>query len=338
MTRRERVWAALAKQEVDRLPVSVWMHFSKYDQDSRSLAECMVDFNETYDYDFIKLMPFGAYTTPDWGAKLDIFCDKYKEVVISAPGISEIDDYYRVKALAPTHGTWGKQLQLAEYMAKMVRKDTPFIQTIFTPTTTLRKLAGNRLIEDMQNSPEAVHAALFEITQTTIDFVKACINSGVSGFFYATQCASFDYMSVELHAEFCKPYDLQVLNSFKDETYFNVLHIHGSNVMFDIVKDYPVTCLSWHDRFEGGPDFRTASKLSDKTFLGGIKEAPTVINGVLHYDSFLTKNTPAQIKEHVKEAIDMVDFGKGLLIGPGCVADPRVPSENLKAVREAVEL
>lgn len=47
----------------------------------------MVEFNETCDYDFIKMMPFGAYTVSDWGAKLDIYRDKYKEVEIAAPGI-----------------------------------------------------------------------------------------------------------------------------------------------------------------------------------------------------------------------------------------------------------
>ena len=42
------------------------------------------------------------------------------------------------------------------------------------------------------------------------------------------------------------------------------------------------------------------------------------------------------IKAHVKEAIDMVG-GKGLIVGPGCVADPRSSEENLHAVRAAVE-
>ena len=72
MTREERVRAAVEGREPDRVPVSVWMHISDKDQDSRSLAEAMVEFNEKYDYDFIKMMPFGAYTIPDWGAKLDI--------------------------------------------------------------------------------------------------------------------------------------------------------------------------------------------------------------------------------------------------------------------------
>ena len=60
MNREERVRAVLNGQEPDRIPASVWMHFSQYDQDPRSLAEAMVEFNETYDYDFIKMMPFGA--------------------------------------------------------------------------------------------------------------------------------------------------------------------------------------------------------------------------------------------------------------------------------------
>ena len=68
MNREERVRAAIEGREPDRIPASVWMHISDKDQDPRSLAEAMVEFNETYDYDFIKMMPFGAYTVSDWGA------------------------------------------------------------------------------------------------------------------------------------------------------------------------------------------------------------------------------------------------------------------------------
>lgn len=336
MTRKERVQSALLKKEVDRLPVSVWLHFSDHDQDPRSLAECQVDFNEKYDYDFIKLMPFGAYTTPDWGAKLNIYCHKYKAVTISAPGIDSVEDYYRIEPLPPIYGTWGKQLHLVQYMSKLVKKDTPFIQTLFTPMTTLRKLAGDRLINDIQEAPEAVHNALAVVTKTTVDFAKACIDAGVSGFFLATQCATLEYMSPEAHAEFCKPYDIQVINSFKDATYFNVFHIHGADIMFDAVKNYPVNCLNWHDRYTE-PDLARAKKMTDKALLGGICEVPINKNGVTHHDSFLAHNTPDQIKKHIKEAIDMIGDNRGFLVGPGCVADPSTPEENLKAVREAVE-
>lgn len=335
MNREERIRAVLAGKEPDRIPVSVWMHQSKYDQDPRSLAEVLIAFNEKYDYDFIKMMPFGAYTVPDWGAKLSIYCDKYEEVEIAAPGVAELDDYMKIEPLAPVYGTWGKTLQLAQYMSKLIKPHTPFLQTLFTPCTTLKKLTSSRLITDMREHPEYVHHALAAITETTIQFIQANIEAGVSGFFLATQCATYDFMDDELFAEFCKPYDLQVINAFRDKTWFNVLHMHGANIMFNTVSKYPCNVINWHDRYTA-PTLKDARAECDKVFLGGLREVPTIIGSKLSYDSILAKSTPDQIKAHIKEAIDMVD-GHGLMVGPGCVADPHAPEENLYAVRKAVE-
>lgn len=336
MNREERVRAVLAGQEPDRIPASVWMHFSKYDQDPRSLAEYMVEFNEKYDFDFIKMMPFGAYGVPDWGAKLAIFCDTYKEVEIVAPGITCIEDYKKLQVLAPTYGTWGKTLQLSQWMERLSKPNTPYIQTIFSPATTLKKLAGARMIQDMKEYPEVVHQALEVITETTIDFVKANIEAGVSGFFFATQCASPDVMDDLMFAEFCKPYDLRVIAAYKDITWFNVAHIHGHNIRFDELSNYPCNVINWHDR-QTNPTLKEAREKCSKVFLGGLREGPSIVGTSLQYDSIMSSsNDPALIIQHIKEAIDMVD-GKGLLIGPGCVADPRSPEENLRAVREAVE-
>ena len=338
MTREERVRAAVEGREPDRVPVSVWMHISDKDQDSRSLAEAMVEFNEKYDYDFIKMMPFGAYTIPDWGAKLDIYCDKYKEVEIAASGISSIEDYRYIEPLPAIYGTWGKVLRLSQWMERLVKPGTPYIQTIFSPATTLKKLAGNRMLQDMLENPDLVHQALDAITQTTINFVKANIEAGVSGFFFASQCASYDLMGDTMFAEFCKPYDLRVINSYKDVTWFNVLHVHGSNIRFDEMSRYPCNVLNWHDR-QNGPSLKEARAKCSKAFLGGLYEGPAIVGSSLEYDSIMSRpgTTPDMIKKHIREAIDMVD-GKGLLVGPGCVADPRSPEENLRAVREAVEL
>lgn len=337
MNREERIRAVLNGQEPDRVPASVWMHLSDVDQDPRSLAEAMVAFNEKYDYDFIKMMPAGSYMVPDWGAKLDIFCDKYKEVEIAAPGITCPEDYLHLNVLPATYGTWGKTLQLSQWMSKLVKPNTPYMQTIFSPMTSLKKLAGNRLLADLIEHPEKVHEALEVITETTINFVKANIEAGVSGFFFATQCATYDVLTDVLFAEFCKPYDLRVINAYKDETWFNALHIHGKNTMFDVSTQYPLPIMNWHDR-QDGPTLKDAREKCGKTFLGGLREGPAIVGSSLQYDSILARPniTPDDIKKHIREAIDEVG-GKGLLVGPGCVADPRAPEENLRAVREAVE-
>lgn len=336
MNKAERIKAAIDGKTVDRIPCSVWMHFSKYDQDPRSLAEHQVAFNEKYDFDFIKLMPFGAYSVQDWGSKIDIYCDQYKEPVIVKPGIACVEDYEKIYTLPGTFGTLGKTVQLAQHVSKMLKDDTPFIQTVFSPATTLKKLAYNKLFDDMRENPKAVHTALQIITETTVNFVKENLETGVSGFFFASQLATRDFMTDELYEEFVRPYDLQVLNAYKDKTWFNVLHIHGKDIMFDEVKDYPVNVLNWHDR-DTKPSLKEARERTTKAFLGGIHEVPTIIDNKLSYKSVLATSTAEAIKTHVKEAIAQVD-GKGIIIAPGCVCDPRTPEENLHAVREATIL
>ena len=46
MNREERVRAALAGKEVDRVPFAAWMRLSAFDQDPISLAEAEVDLTE----------------------------------------------------------------------------------------------------------------------------------------------------------------------------------------------------------------------------------------------------------------------------------------------------
>lgn len=45
MNREERVRAALAGKEVDRVPVAAWMRLSAFNKDPISIAEAEVDLN-----------------------------------------------------------------------------------------------------------------------------------------------------------------------------------------------------------------------------------------------------------------------------------------------------
>lgn len=335
MNRKERIMAALQGDEVDRVPVSAWMHFSEVDQDPISLATTQVDFNEKYDFDFIKMMPFGTYCIQDWGAEIKFYAHKYHEPIVKTAGIQDVDDYEKLEVLPAIYGTMGKQLQLAQRMSNIVRDDTPFIQTIFTPMSILNKLSKGRVLEDLKTHPEKVKQALEVVTETTINFIKANIETGVDGFFLASQAANEHFIDLEKHREFCTPYDLKVVDAYKDKTWFNVIHVHGSDIYFEEIDKYPVNCINWHDRHTW-PSLKQARKLTDKCLLGGIQEVPYFVDGVLHYDSIMARSTRNEIIDHVREAIREVD-GKGLIIGPGCVVDPKTSEANFMAIREAVE-
>lgn len=335
MNREERIRAALAGKEVDHVPVGAWMHLSEFDQDPISLAEAEVQFTEKYDFDYIKMMPFGLYSTQDFGNQITIYCDPYREPIVKNFAIKSPADYDTLKAIPAIQGTYGKQIEFARELVKRRKPGTPVIQTIFSPFSTLKKMAGDRLLMDMINYPASVHHALAAITATTLDFIGYNIDAGVDGFFFATQNATRSVMNLHEFEEFGQFYDLQVIKSYAKKTWFNAVHIHGEDIYFNEVASYPVNCINWHDRHTW-PSLKEARALTDKCLLAGIKSAPYFVDGVLKYDDIILDGTPDEITAHVKDAIAQVD-GEGLILGPGCVVNPKAPEENLLALRKAVE-
>lgn len=334
MNHFERIKAALQLKQVDRVPISLWAHLPEYDQNPKLLAKRQVELARKYDFDFIKLMPFGLYAVEDYGAEITYFSQQDRPAVIYQPGIEKVTDWDKIESLPGTYGTYGKQVELAKYVNELAGNEFPFIQTIFNPLTNALKLAGSRLILDIKENPERVKHALDALAETTINFVNENINAGVSGFFFATQTATSNYFTKEEYLEFGQPYDLKVLNAFKDKTWFNVAHIHGTNTYFDLIADYPVQAINWHDRF-AEPSLKQARKLTDKALIGGIREVPyTDSNNNIIRPSLLNSGTPDELRDHVQEAIDEVN-GKGLIIGPGCVTKEDVPDDNIFAIRSA---
>jgi len=326
MTKGERIRAALKKEDVDRVPISLWFHLPDYDQDPVSLAERSLELNELYGYDFIKMMPFGNYGALDFGLSCKFWCTPSQPAKEIKWGIQKPEDWLKVKPLPGCFGSYGKQLLYTQHLSRLLKEkgsDTPFIQTIFTPLSTAYKLAGPRLLEDMQTHPDYVHQALEAILQTNIDFVKMNIEAGVSGFFLATKCATKDLMSEKDYDEFCTPYDLRLVESYNKETWFNVAHIHGPNTRWEKMEALPVNCISWHSRWVP-PTFAEARKMSDKCFLGGI-----------HEKELITMD-PKDMHQHLKEAVDETGR-KGIILGPGCCAKLDTPEINFYAIRLAAE-
>lgn len=323
MTRRERVKAALVGQKVDRIPMSVWMHFPVVDQDPRMLAETQVELHEKCELDFIKLMPFGLYSVQDWGCRIKYSCTETANPVVHKYAIDEAKDWEKVQALPAYFGTWGKQLLLMKYVKELLQDDSPVIQTIFSPMTTARKLAGDRIFDDMRSHPEIFHKAMKVITETTANFIRENIKLGADGFFFATQCATRDLMSDEEYKEFCQQYDLMLLEEANNGGWFNLLHMHGSNIRFKELANYPVHALNWHDRREY-PTLKEARLLTNKCLIGGLDEQGAISKG--------------PIEKITAETLDAIEQAgsTGLMLGPGCVAELCTPHEHISAVRSAI--
>jgi uroporphyrinogen decarboxylase len=325
MTKRERLWACVQGKEIDRPPISFWHHFPGEDLDAEKLALATLRFQQCYDLDFIKLMPNGLYAVLDWGVRLRRTKDSHKADGISRYAIHDPLDWDQHKSLDPTQGVLGQQLKCLEILSAKLQGEVPLIQTIFSPLTIAAKLCGaDRAIDHLRNSPQNLHTGLKVITQTTMDFVQKCIALGAEGLFFATQWASYKFLNEAEYHEFGKAYDLPILNLVQKENYFNILHIHGEDIMFDLLVDYPVQAINWHDR-------GTSPALGEAV----VKYGGGVLGGLDHQYT-MSSGTKTEITQQVQDAISQTK-GRRLIIGPGCVLAPDTAPWRLHAARKAVE-
>ena len=207
---------------------------------------------------------------------------------------------------------------------RAVGEDVPFIQTIFSPLAQAKNLAGSeRLLVHIRQEPGMVHAGLETITRSTIRFVEACLPLGIAGIYYALQFATYRLMSEAEYREFGEPYDRRILAAVEG-CWFNMLHLHAGDVMFDLAAGYPVHSINWHDR-ETAPSLREGL-----TRFGG-----AVCGGLARWDDLL-RGDPAQVTGQAHDAIEQT-AGRRFILSSGCVAPTNAPFSNLRAVRAAVE-
>lgn len=324
MTHKQRIENALQLKETDRIPYSLWMHFPNRDRHPRRLAELSLAYQKRFDLDFIKFMPFGMYSTIDYGIDLDVFPGFVNAPVAHKPFVEKVEDWDKIHFVSGTKGEYAIILEAQRILFEMMDERIPFIQTVFSPMTTAAKLATPKLLaEHIKQDPCRVRRALEIIAATTIQFAKATVALGADGLFYASQLSTSDLLDLSTHDAFVRKYDIEILDAIKGSTWFNVLHLHGANTYIREAQDYPVQALNWHDR-DDGPSMEEVRKYSTKAFMGGLSWGK----------NWLGKKDEEVVAE-VKE-VSSRNGGRGIILAPGCVIDPSTPDQRLGLVQKTV--
>jgi uroporphyrinogen decarboxylase len=323
MTRRERLMAAIGGKLVDRPPVALWRHFPGDDQRPEDLAAATVAFQQRYDFDFVKVTPASSFCLRGWGVKDRWLGNMEGTREYTFCPIQSAEDWRALAPLDPREGTLGAQLECLRAIDSALAGEVPFIQTIFSPLAQAKNLVGpRRLLAHIRQYPDAVRAALATIAETTACFVAAARETGIAGVFYAVQHAQYGLLSEEEYQVFGRPSDLQVLEA-ADGLWLNVLHLHGTDVMFDLLADYPVQVVNWHDR-ETRPALAEAQKRFNGAVCGGLQQWQVIVRG-----------TPDQVTEQACAAIRET-AGERFILGTGCVTPIVAPTANIRAARDAV--
>ena len=320
---RTRMEALVNGEPVDQIPVALWRHFPVDDQTPERLAAATINFQNTFHFDFVKVSPSSSFCLRDWGIKDKWNGNPEGSREYLTPVINNPEDWQNLPSLDVTKGSLGGQLECLKIIRDNLGKDTPFIQTIFNPLSQAKNMVGkSNLYHLMRAYPQALKVGLEKITNVTLDFIEACRNIGVDGVFFAVQHASYDRLSLTEFDEFVKAYDSQLFPLF-NEFWFNVAHIHGKNIMYEIIKDYPMQVFNWHDR-DTYPDLKRGLKVFDKIVCGGLGRINPMELG-----------TDTDIKAQIDNSINQTQ-GKNFILGTGCVLQQTTPYGNIKAAVDYV--
>jgi uroporphyrinogen decarboxylase len=326
MNKRERLEKTLAGEETDRIPVALWRHWPGDDQRAADLARSIIEFQKTYDWDVVKVTPASSYSVAEHGVQDEWRGNLEGTRYQTKFAVKRSLDWTELRPLDPMRGEMGKQLECVRLIGKGLEGDeAPIIQTIFSPLSQARKIAGNdQLLRHMRTHPDRLHTGLNIITESTLRFLDALKQTPISGIFYAVQHASYELMSEEEYRVFGLPYDLKILGTLPEQWWFNMLHIHGTAPMFKLLSKYPVQSINWHDR-EDKPTLEEGQSMYKGIVCGGLARGEHVHDG-----------TPATIRDVARDAMEQTG-GRRFMLATGCVTLITSPWSNIRAVRDLVE-
>lgn len=308
MTKIERIKAALRGEATDRMPYGFWTHMPDIDHDPLQLAKATAAFSQRLDLDFVKSMPNGFYCVEDWGCAID-----FSEIArggigkVVRPAVSAPPDWAKLGALNPAQGAMGRELDHLSQLVREVGPGVPVLATAFSPLTIANKLSNGAHRAHLATHPQAVAAGLEMITQVTGDFVRAAIGCGCAGIFFATQDATHQTFDEATYRRVAESGDRRVLLAARDAGgWFNVMHMHGDDVLFDVLKNYPVDALNWHIG-------ETPPAIGDYRVGGGTLP---IVGGLQR--SFITSGNLAAVYRDIDLAVAQTQK-RGIIIAPACV-------------------
>jgi uroporphyrinogen decarboxylase len=317
MTHRERIDAAVRGERPDRVPAAVWRHFPGDDQRAEQMARVHIEHYRVYDLDLLKVTPASGYYGDDWGLRAGFKPNREGVRHYTDRPIKKAADWERLKRVDPSQGVYGREAHAIRLVAEAVGREVPVLETVFSPLSVARTLAGEQAtVRYLREEPEALHRGLEVIADVTAAFVREVIAAGADGVFFSTQMATTDLLTEEEYEEFGRPYDLRVLDAASGALTF--LHLHGQNVMFDLVASYPIQILNWHAR-ETAPTIAEARARVSTCLACGIDAWNT-----------LAKASPEEVAREVRAAVADTG-GRGHIVTTGCVMPVDTPEANIRA-------
>lgn len=301
--------------------ISLWRHFLDRERTDVELTVSMIQWQEQWHWDMLKINPPACYHALDWGADYEFFNDPMKEPVLHRPAIVGVEDFAGIGRLDVQEGALGEQLRVIRNLRSHFGPDLPIVETVFSPIEIAHRLMQGRpsLLRFLKSQPAALHGLLQTIADVYEMFCLECLNAGADGIFFATKWATSDQMSWQEYEEFGKRYEVRILNRLAERDALLILHVCGQRTFLDRMLDYPVDIFSYDFLADGAPSPEMVAETTGKFVMGGID--------------------PELLERDVHRAVEVARAYRYLdrwLVGGSCVISPGVPEENVRRMRDGL--
>ena len=301
MHKIDKVDRVLNGQRVDCPPISLWYHFGIQHGSGKQFADITLEYFHYYDFDFLKVMNDIFYPPP--------------------PGINEVASADDLASIRPANvvSVWREQFNALEIISQALHGQAYFIDTVFDPWQTIwRGMTGEHMQVLMHSAPAALLEALEIVTDDLIAYCHHSLDAGSAGIFLSV-AAGAETLARQEFLTFVKPFATRLLRAVADRGKLNTVHVHGENLFFDDVLDFPAAVFSWWDRGPKGPGLEWVKKRVNACVMGGIDH------------TIVSRRTPAFLKQHVAEAIAMGGRKRFVLAG-GCSIKTWMYPESIHAI------
>ncbi len=301
MNKKERVGAALAGQEVDRVPAAFWFHFPKDRNHGEAAVKAHLDFHRHSGNDFMKVMNEHPYD----------------------PGIpiQGASDWRSIRPAPIGSPFFQNLLDELKRIVDAVGDDCFVITTIRNPlqvVDTTGKLSTSHLREDAAS----VCSGFAAIAESLTTFAHACLDAGADGIYYSAKGGEESRFTDEEFDAWIRPHDVALLESIAARGSMNVLHICGERIRLDRYASYPAHAVNWAAS-KSSLSLSEGRRLFGRPVIGGIDNRGSIVSG-----------TPEEIRRDVAGVIEQAGR-RGTIVGADCTLPTDVDVSNVRIAVEA---
>ena len=330
MTPRERLFARLNGQAVDRAPnLTILMQFAAryigkpYDQfcqDYRVMVEANLRCNDDFGIDLLSTMSDAYRETADFGAAVSFPYDALP--VCTELLLRETSDIGKLHLFDP----WQSVRILGRVHAIALYKEEagdryPILGWVEGPIAEMADLRGlTQTLVDFYEEPAFVEDVFALLSEQAIRCGLAQFEAGADIVGIGDAAASL--VSPESYREFILPHEQRIISAF---------HAAGAKVKLHICGD--ITHLL--------PDIgRTGADIIDVDWMVDLRRAlaawppGTIANGNFDPVAVMLQGTPDEVKAATRR--NLAEGGERCCISPGCEVPLGTPYANLHALQEAL--